>query len=359
MRFPSTDGKSIVYSAGAEIKLYDVASDTVRRVDIETHSSMPQTARRFEKASESLEQFAPSPDGTQIALNARGQEFTMPLFEGAAIRHGTGGQARTRLTQWLPDGERLVSVTDANGYEQIALRDADASSEVKLVTTGDIGRVTDLIVSPASDVLAFANHRHELCVVDLDGGEVRVIDTCPTHRIEDLSFSPDGRYIAYVWWPAQGTSIVRVAKVRSGKVHDVTTPLRTDRSPAWDPDGNYLYFISTRDFNPVYDALQFDLSFPQASRPFVVTLRADVPSPFVPKPKPVHHDREREHERLNHKPPKAVDVDDRFRRHHGPRAGLPGRRGRVRTDRRRARARALHALPSQGHQAGAPRGPRR
>ena len=312
MRFPSTDGKRIVYSAGAAIEVYDVASDVVRRVDIETHSSMPQTARRFEKSSESLEQFAPSPDGTQIALNARGQEFTMPLFEGAAIRHGAGGQARTRLTQWLPDGERLVSVTDANGFEQISLRGADASSDVKLVTTGDIGRVTDLVVSPASDVLAFANHRHELCVVDLDGGEVRVIDTCPTHRIEDLSFSPDGRFIAYVWWPAQGTSIVRVAKVRSGKVHDVTTPLRTDRSPAWDPDGNYLYFISTRDFNPVYDALQFDLSFPQASRPFVVTLRADVPSPFVPKPKPVHHDREREHERLNHKPPKPVDVDIDF-----------------------------------------------
>jgi tricorn protease len=48
----------------------------------------------------------------------------------------------------------------------------------------------------------------------------------------------------------------------------VTPLLRVDRAPAWDPDGNYLYFISTRDFNPVYDALQFDLSFPQASRPF-------------------------------------------------------------------------------------------
>ena len=69
VRFPSTDGKRIVYSAGAAIEVFDVASDAVRRVDIETHSSMPQTARRFEKSSESLEQFAPSPDGTQIALN--------------------------------------------------------------------------------------------------------------------------------------------------------------------------------------------------------------------------------------------------------------------------------------------------
>ncbi|MBV8082587.1 MAG: PDZ domain-containing protein, partial [Candidatus Eremiobacteraeota bacterium] len=59
--------------------------------------------------------------------------------------------------------------------------------------------------------------------------------------------------------------------------------LRFDRAPAWDPDGKYLYFLSTRDFNPVYDALQFDLSFPFAMRPFLVTLRSDIASPFVPK----------------------------------------------------------------------------
>ena len=172
--------------------------------------------------------------------------------------------------------------------------------------------------------MAFANHRHELCILDLDDGNVRVVDTCPTHRIGDLAFSPDGRFIAYVWWPAQGTSIVRVVKVSSGKVHDVTSPLRVDRSPVWDPDGNYLYFISTRDFNPVYDALQFELSFPQASRPFVVTLRDDVPSPFVPKPKPIHHEHDSRTRRSNHKPEKMPVRLDRLRRHQRPRARISG-----------------------------------
>ncbi len=311
VRFPSTDGKRIVYSAGAEIGCYAVAGESVRRIAIATNSPMPQTARRFEKASESLEHFVPSPDGTQIAFVARGQEFTMPLFEGAAVRYGTGSRARTRLTQWLHDGERLVSVTDVNGYEQITVRRADASEDPKLVTDGDIGRVTDMVCSPTSSVVAFANHRHDLCLLDLDDGSVRVVDTCPSYRIQDLAFSPDGRFVAYVWWPAHGSSIIRVVKVRSGKVHDVSSPLRTDKSPAWDPDGKYLYFISTRDFNPVYDALQFDLSFPQASRPFVVTLRGDVPSPFVPKPKPIHHDRH-ENERSNNKPSKPADIDIDF-----------------------------------------------
>ena len=309
-RFPSTDGTRIVYSAGGEIGCYDVAAGEPRRIAIETHSPAPQTVRRFEAASESLEHFAPHPDGTRLAFVSRGQPFTMPLFEGAVLHHGRGSRARARLTEWLHDGKRFVCVTDVNGYEQIAIHRADVADEPKLVTTGDIGRVTDMVCSPSSDVVAFANHRHELCVLDLDDGKVRVLDSCPSHRICDLAFSPDGRFVAYVWWPAHGTSIIRVVKVRSGKVHDVSSPLRVDLAPAWDPQGKYLYFISTRDFNPVYDALQFDLSFPQASRPFVVTLRSDVGSPFVPPPKPIHRDHEHEHEeeKKNGKPA-DVDID--------------------------------------------------
>ncbi len=314
VRFPSTDGTRIVYSSGGEIGCYDVAAETVRKVPIETPSPAPQTVRRFENVSDSLEHFAPHPDGTHLAFVSRGQPFTMPLFDGAVIHHGAGSAARARLTEWLRDGKQFVAVTDEAGYEQIAVHRADGSDRrPKLVTSGDIGRVTDLTCSPTQDVIAFANHRHELCLLDLDDGNVRVLDTCPSHRIGDLAFSPDGRFIAYVWWPAPGTSIVRIVKVKSGKIHDVTSPLRVDLSPAWDPDGKYLYFISTRDFNPVYDALQFELSFPQASRPFVVTLRDDVPSPFVPPPKPIHRDHEHDHERDEaKKPEKPADVDIDF-----------------------------------------------
>ncbi len=300
-RFPSTDGSRIVYSAGGAVKVLDVASDTVREVEIDTPSAQPQTARRFEGASESLEHFAPHPDGTRLAFVSRGQAFTMPLFDGAVINHGGGSRVRTRLTQWLKDGKRFACVTDINGYEQIAVQRADVTDEPKLLSTGDIGRVTELIVSPNDDVLVFANHRHELCALDLEEGRVRMLDSTSAERISDLAFSPDGRFVAYVWSPARGTSIVRVVKVRSGKIHDITAPLRVDHSPAWDPEGKYLYFISTRDFNPVYDALQFDLSFPQAQRPFVVTLRADVPSPFVPQPRPIHRDHDHgEHDHGDH-----------------------------------------------------------
>ncbi|HEV2262609.1 MAG TPA: S41 family peptidase [Candidatus Rubrimentiphilum sp.] len=308
VRFPSTDGKRIAYTSGGDLFCYDVAADTTDAVSVRTASAAPQTARKFIPGSQGLDEFEPSPDGTRIAAIVRGQPFTMPFWEEAPVHHGSGSKVRYRCIDWMHDGKRFVTTTDLNGYEQIAVHQSDLSAEPVLATTGDIGRVTELRCSPTKDVIAFANHRYELLVLDL-GGSPRVIDKSLGFRITDLAFSPDGRYLAYVWWPVgDNVGIVRIARLKTGEIADVTPQMRIDQSPAWDPQGDYLYFISTRDFDPVYDALQFDLSFPQAQRPFVVTLRADVPNPFAPKPKPVHrepeHDSQAQEKKKEPKPPR-------------------------------------------------------
>jgi tricorn protease len=50
------------------------------------------------------------------------------------------------------------------------------------------------------------------------------------------------------------------------------------------PDGLYLAFISRRSFDPVYDEQTFDMAFPLGSRPYLVPLAAETPSPFGPLP---------------------------------------------------------------------------
>ncbi len=322
VRHPATDGTTIAYTAGAAIALLDVATGTIVRPPIDAPSPAAQLARRFVEIDDGLEHFAPSPDGTALALVSRGRPFTMSLWEEAVSTHGVGSAVRYRASEWLADGKRFVCVSDEGATERLEIRDVAGATEPLRVAAADFGRVVELAVSPVADVVAVANHRHELLLIDLHDGRTRTIDTSAASQMYDLAFSPDGRWLAYACAVAPDagaaanpdTSILRIAKVKSGVVHDVTPLLRVDRSPAWDPEGKYLYFISTRDFNPVYDALQFDLSFPQASRPFVVTLRDDVANPFVPKPSPVHKDRKDDGDddvadrKKDGKPPK-IEID--------------------------------------------------
>jgi tricorn protease len=293
VRFPSTDGKRIVYGAGASIYVFDPASDTSRAISVRTPSNPPQIRRRFVDATARLEHYAPHQDGHAVALIARGRPATLSNWEEAVSVHGEGSRVRYRLAEWLPDGGRIVVLSDADGDERLEIHRHDMSAPPVVISVSGlpngIGRAITMLAAPRSDVVAIGNHRYELIVVDLATGEGRLLDRSPAMRIEDLAWSPDGRWLAYSWSPYTDAAIIKIADAQSGETHEVTSPLRMDVTPSFDPDGKYLYFLSTRDFNPIYDSMQFDLGFPNAVRPFAVTLRRDIPSPFVPAPKPVVH----------------------------------------------------------------------
>ncbi|MGL4651705.1 MAG: S41 family peptidase, partial [Caldilineaceae bacterium] len=88
--------------------------------------------------------------------------------------------------------------------------------------------------------------------------------------------------------PALPTAPVVASVVANTPSHPnpvtISRPVLRDVAPTFDPDGNHLYFLSFREFNPVYDGLHFDLGFPWGMRPYVITLRADLPNPFIPHP---------------------------------------------------------------------------
>jgi tricorn protease len=310
-RFPASDGTRVVYACGGELVLFDARDERVRRVAVRMPSNAMETARRFVDASELLERWRASHDGKALGLVTRGRAYTMPLWEEAVTEHAPEESARRRLLTWLHDDRRVAYVDDSAGFERIAIAPVDQSAPPSYVTREDAGVLHALEASPAGDRLAFANNRHELWLLE-PGGEPRLLDRSVGERIDDLAFSPDGRWLAYVWSPKAHTTIIRIADCETGEIADATSALREDRSPAWDPEGNYLYFISTRDFHPVYDALQFELSFPEASRPYLVTLRETLPNPFVPKPAPLHKrrddDDDDDEERKEPKPPVVIET---------------------------------------------------
>ena len=83
-----------------------------------------------------------------------------------------------------------------------------------------------------------------------------------------------------------------MAKVADHEIVEVTDGRFSDTDPVFTADGRFLAFLSQRSFDPVYDAQSFDLSFPYGSRPYLVTLDAQTPSPFGPLPggRPVSQD---------------------------------------------------------------------
>lgn len=288
-RFPTTDGARIVYQHAGDIWLLDPAADTTTRIDIDTASPRVQRNRRFVPAEDFLTDYAVHPDGRSVAVETRGQLFDLPLWEDAARPVGPGSGVRQRLAAWLPDGEQMLVVSDEGGEEHLVLHGADGS---RTIADGvDLGDVKHVAVAPAGPArAAVVNQRHELWVVDVDGGDARRLDASTAGELTGAAWSPDGRWIAYSIARTRTTRSIRVVDADRGATIDVTRPEFRDFAPVWDPTGRFLYFLSARVFDPVPDEHFTDLNFPRTVKPFVVPLRAGERSPFRPQPRPMKAD---------------------------------------------------------------------
>ncbi len=280
-RQAQTDGRRIVYQCGAKIWLFDPAGDATREVAIRTPAHRAQAARKFVAADEQLESFRLHPEGHSLALVARGQLFSMALWEGAARRFADGDCGRARHGQWLADGMTLVAVGDASGEERVVVFDAQSVRTLPW----EVGHVTRLRAAPRGSLVAIANHRNEVLIGDVDSGELLEVDASEFGRSDDLAWSPDAAWLVYSFASSTRHVAIKLHELAARTSTLVTDPEFRDYSPSFDPDGKYLYFLSLRTYDPVYDSVQFELSFPRAARPYLIALQAGGRPPFEPDPK--------------------------------------------------------------------------
>ena len=307
----SSDGQRLVYHAGADLYLFDPSAARVRQLDIVLPSIRTQRNRKFINAGSYLDSYSLHPKGHAVALTTRGKAFNMGNWEGPVLQHGEPDGVRYRFLEWLNDGKRIVAINDATGQENLIVFNPDDANEPQTFAGIEFGRTADLAVSPTDDAVAIANHRNELLVVDLESGSSRLIDRSDYGQMHGVAWSPDGRWLAYGFQMTAQKTAIKLCDLDSGQTHFVTEPALRDVSPAFDPEGKYLYFLGYRTFNPVYDNLQLDMSFPRGVKPYAITLQRDLRSPFIPEPKaPEEKEKEKEKEEVSNKETPEEDAED-------------------------------------------------
>lgn len=294
VRQASTDGKSIVYSSGGDLYRFDVAKRKTTKLDFTFHSPRTLGESRYADVEPYLQDFDIHPKGHHIAATSRGKAFVMGTFEGPTYLLDPNKKGRFRLSRWLSDGKRIVVVNDVSGEESLELYDAE---ELKLISaapafaktgpseqSSPLGRVVEMITNPKTDHILIANHRGEVLVVDIKGWKIHRVDRSEYGPVRGLCWSPDGEWFAYGVTITQHQSVIKIGKTKSKAVHTVTKPVLQDACPSFDPEGKYLYFVSYRNFEAVWDSLHFELSFPFGGKLYAILLQNDLDNPFVDRP---------------------------------------------------------------------------
>jgi len=304
VRFVQPCPGGVVYAAGPDLYRYVVEGEgsgpDVVPVQVDFRSPRPLRARRFVTPSRYLDEADPHPDGRRVVVVVRGKPFVGGWFEGPMRQVGTRHGVRYQLARWVDDG--LLVVSDAGGTEQLEVHLGDGG--VRKLADLDGGRPLVVQPSPKGDRVAVLDHRGQLWVVPTDGSPAVCLHDGP-HASYQPAFSHDGRWVAYVREVAKrgGPTQIVVAPADGGEAVAVTSGAYRDVSPSFDPEGRFLYLISFRVFDPTYDAVRFNLSFPRGSRPFLIPLSADTEDPFRPSPGPLKRPTKRP------KPPAELTID--------------------------------------------------
>jgi tricorn protease len=307
-RNATTDGKRICYHNGADIFLFDPKKNKTQRVDIVYYTPRTQRNRKFVSPSRYLEDYDPNNNASAIALVNRGKSFSMANWEGYVVQHDAKDETRHRLVRWLNDGNRVVLASDDSGEDHLEVHWIDKIRGPKKLQGLDIGRPMEMKVSPVRDEVVLSNNRNEVILVNLSSGRMKKIDQSRYSVIDGFDWSPDGNWIAYSLAINKRVSIIKIYDVKRKRTHEVTKPVLHDEEPVFDPQGRYLYFLSHRILNPIYDNIHFDLNFPKGMKPYAITLRKDVPSPFVPCKRPFEEDKIEEFTKTKTRP-KKITID--------------------------------------------------
>ena len=289
-RNASTDGQRVVYHCAGDIWLLDGLDDgqVPRRLEIAL-SSPTARAPRLVSAEDHLDGLCCDHSGQASAIEVRGTIHWLTHRDGPARALSVVSGVRARLPRVIGKTGLVAWVTDAEGTDAIEIAPSDGSAagaQPRRLAAGAIGMAADLSPAPDGSAVAVAARDGRLLLVDASSGAVTELASSDYGEVAGLAWSPDSAWLA---WSQPGPRTLRQLRLTRPAdpdrvIADVTDGRFTDTDPVFTQDGRYLAFLSQRSFDPVYDAHVFDLSFPFGSRPYLMPLAAETPSPFAPLP---------------------------------------------------------------------------
>ncbi len=282
IKFPSSDGKTIVFENGGYIYRLDPAKGTPEKVVITLASDNVQARSEMMNVADMMTGFSLSPGGNRLAVTARGEVFDVPAGKGVTRDITRTPGSNDREAEWAPDGSAIAYIADGTGESEIMIQPIEGGKPRQL-TSGNDTYIRQFSWTPDAKKIIYSDRKNRLVEVVVATGKKRTLATCPESEFRQYDISPDSKWIAYAKPATNQERVIYVFNIETGKEYPVTEKWYNSSSPKFSADGKYLYFMSDRDFNPTYGSLEWNHVYNRLGRLYMTLLSADTPSPFLLK----------------------------------------------------------------------------
>jgi tricorn protease len=279
----------LVYEQFGSIHLLDTATNADHTLSIQIHGELANLAPHLARVKpEEIQNADLSPAGARAVFEAHGEIFTVPAEKGDTRNLTQSPGVAERNPAWSPDGKTIAYFSDASGEYQLYLRD---QTGFKPPTVIDLGPDPSFFYgptwSPDSKRIAYTDKHLRLWVVDVPSGKPVLIDKgIYGNFASDFGqvWSPDSKWIAYQRDLDNQLRAIFLYSMETHKSTQVTDGMSDATSPAFDPNGKYLYFLASTNDGPSNAGIDLSsLDRAETSAPYVVVLAKDGASPIPPE----------------------------------------------------------------------------
>jgi DNA-binding CsgD family transcriptional regulator len=230
-RFVATTDVPVLPSGNSQVLSYDPLTGDLRELAVPAADPMRL-----------------SPAGDTLGFGVGGS-VVVSTFDGAQTvldRQAAG----TEATDWSDDGARILFV----GSEGLTSMEVATGGITRLLD----GNIQDAVWSPDERRIAFVRDQH-LGVLDVaDGTDTTIVPELTAIYLPDfygnghLAWSPDGEWIAFGHWTleepvTQGRSDLYVVRPDGSDLRRLTDSPRAKRYLSFSPDGKYLAYVHSAD----------------------------------------------------------------------------------------------------------------
>jgi len=283
VKFPSLGDQAIVFENGGFIYTLDLASQKTEKVTVRIANDFITGRNQMKDASKFINTLSLSPDGKRIALDARGDIWTVPAKSGITKNLTSTPGVHDRDVAWSPDGKYIAYISDKTGEDEIYLENQDGSSDpVQVTKNADTYKYT-IIWSPDSKKILWADKMLRLQYVDVDSKDITLVDQAKSWEFTDYNWSPDSKWIVYTFPERRVTSRICLYELASKSKTPITDSWYDAGNGVFSDDGKYIFFTSNRDFNPTYSWTEWNHVYTDMTKVYFITLAKATPNPFAPE----------------------------------------------------------------------------